>query len=63
MRTLAAQVLPAPMARAQMVSSAWYHGASSFGDLKYPSGFTQFNYVNAKAPKGGAVRQIALGHI
>ena len=61
MRTLAAQALPAPIARAQMVSSAWYHGASPFGDLKYPSGFTQFDYVNAKAPKGGAARQIALG--
>jgi microcin C transport system substrate-binding protein len=61
MRTLAAQALPAPITRAQMVSSAWYHGASPFGDLKYPSGFTQFDYVNAKAPKGGAARQIALG--
>ena len=36
MRTLAAQALPAPITRAQMVSSAWYHGASPFGDLKYP---------------------------
>ena len=44
-----------------MASSAWHHGASPFGDLKYPSGFTQFDYVNAKAPKGGAARQIALG--
>ena len=61
MGTLAAQALPAPITRAQMVSSAWYHGASPFGDLKYPSGFKQFDYVNAKAPKGGAARQIALG--
>ena len=28
---------------------------------KYPSGFKQFDYVNANAPKGGTVRQIALG--
>ena len=59
--TVAAQALPAPITRAQMVSSAWYHGISPFGDLKYPSGFKQFDYVNAKAPKGGAARQIALG--
>ena len=59
--TVAAQALPAPITRAQMVSSAWYHGVSPFGDLKYPSGFKQFDYVNAKAPKGGAARQIALG--
>src|SRR5271169_3660442 len=61
MGTLAAQALPAPIIRAQIVSSAWYHGASPFGDLKYPSGFKQFDYVNANAPKGGAARQIALG--
>ncbi len=34
---------------------------SAFGELKYPSGFKQFDYVEAKAPKGGAARQIALG--
>ncbi len=39
----------------------WRYGISQFGDLKYPQGFKQFDYVNAKAPKGGAVRQIALG--
>lgn len=26
---------------------------SAFGDLKYPKDFTQFDYVNADAPKGG----------
>ena len=29
------------------------HGLSIFGDLKYPAGFTHFDYVNAHAPKGG----------
>ena len=29
------------------------HGLSVFGDLKYPAGFTQFDYVNPNAPKGG----------
>ncbi|GKQ51687.1 extracellular solute-binding protein [Bradyrhizobium sp. Ce-3] len=30
------------------------HGMSVFGDLKYPADFQQFDYVNVKAPKGGA---------
>jgi len=48
-------------AEAQPAKPAWRHGVSLFGDLKYPSGFAQFGYVNAAAPKGGAARQIALG--
>ncbi|HEY3920443.1 MAG TPA: extracellular solute-binding protein [Stellaceae bacterium] len=33
------------------------HGLSLFGDpLKYPPGFTHFDYVNPDAPKGGSVR-------
>ena len=39
----------------------WKHGLSLFGDLKYPEGFKNFDYVNPKAPQGGAVREIALG--
>ncbi|HEX4408874.1 MAG TPA: extracellular solute-binding protein [Xanthobacteraceae bacterium] len=39
----------------------WRHGSSLYGELKYPAGFKQFEYVNAKAPKGGVARQIALG--
>lgn len=30
------------------------HGMSAFGDLKYPADFPNFDYVNVKAPKGGA---------
>src|SRR6185503_18688432 len=48
-------------AAAQGAHSAWRHGVSKFGDLKYPHGFKQFEYVNAKAPKGGSASQIALG--
>jgi microcin C transport system substrate-binding protein len=29
------------------------HGVSSFGDLKYPTDFPHFDYVNPDAPKGG----------
>jgi microcin C transport system substrate-binding protein len=39
----------------------WRHGLSLFGDLKYPEGFKNFDYVNVGAPKGGAVRMIAFG--
>ena len=39
----------------------WRHGLSLFGELKYPDGFKHFDYVNPKAPKGGAVRMIAFG--
>ena len=30
------------------------HGLSVFGELKYPAGFAQFDYVNPDAPKGGS---------
>ncbi len=46
---------------AQAQEKNWRHGTSLFGDLKYPPGFKQFDYVNANAPKGGTARQIALG--
>ncbi|MBN9007700.1 MAG: ABC transporter substrate-binding protein [Rhizobiales bacterium] len=39
----------------------WRHGLSLFNDVKYPEGFKKFDYVNPEAPKGGTVRQIALG--
>jgi microcin C transport system substrate-binding protein len=60
---LAAQRLPlsAWTRRAEAATPTWRHGVSAFGDLKYPSGFKQFEYVNASAPKSGVARQIALG--
>jgi microcin C transport system substrate-binding protein len=51
-------------ARAQTpgeTAAEWKHGLSLFGDIKYPAGFKRFDYVNPDAPKGGAVRQIAVG--
>jgi microcin C transport system substrate-binding protein len=45
----------------QPAGGAWRHGVSLFGDLKYPEGFKQFDYVNAGAPKGGTARQVAIG--
>jgi microcin C transport system substrate-binding protein len=39
----------------------WRHGLSLFGDLKYGPDFRHFDYVNPNAPKGGSVRQLAIG--
>jgi microcin C transport system substrate-binding protein len=46
-----------PPARAQ--EEVERHGMSAFGDLKYPSDFKHFDYVNPDAPKGGIFSQIA----
>jgi microcin C transport system substrate-binding protein len=54
-------LLPATTARAQNSGQQWRHGLPLFGDLKYPAGFRHFDYVNPRAPKGGAVRLMALG--
>ena len=37
------------------------HGIAMHGDLKYPSDFTNFDYVNPEATKGGTVRLHAVG--
>ncbi len=52
---------PAALAQAAPEERAWTHGLSLFGDLKYPAGFKQFDYVNASAPKGGAARLSTFG--
>jgi microcin C transport system substrate-binding protein len=48
-------------AQAAPVEPVWRHGLSLFGDLKYPADFKRFDYVNPDAPKGGTVRQVAIG--
>jgi microcin C transport system substrate-binding protein len=55
--------LGADPAAAQFSSSGknWKHGLSLFGQLKYPEGFKNFDYVNPAAPQGGTVRQVAFG--
>lgn len=37
------------------------HGLAMHGDLKYPANFQHFEYVNPAAPKGGIVKEWALG--
>jgi microcin C transport system substrate-binding protein len=36
------------------------HGLSAFGDLKYPTDFKHFDYVNPDAPKGGRLSTIGV---
>jgi microcin C transport system substrate-binding protein len=49
------------------VSPAWSqekvftHALSLFGDVKYPANFKHYDYVNPTAPKGGKLRQKAIG--
>ena len=39
----------------------WRHGLSLFGEVKYPAGFKNFDYVNPQAPQGGLIRRLAVG--
>ena len=62
---LGARQIPLPAqaadAATQPASTVWRHGISHFGDLKYPTGFKRFDYVNHNAPKGGAARLAVIG--
>jgi microcin C transport system substrate-binding protein len=42
-------------------TAGWRHGLSLFGDLKYPTGFENFDYVTTDAPKGGRARLFSVG--
>lgn len=42
-----------------LTPTAWAaHAYAQFGDVKYPAGFTHFDYVNPAAPKGGEIRMV-----
>lgn len=43
----------APLAAAELADTRSAHGFTLYGDLKYPAGFTHFDYANPDAPKGG----------
>jgi len=49
---------PAP---SQGGEAAPAHGIAMHGDLAYPADFTHFAYANPDAPKGGVLRQAAIG--
>src|SRR6266550_5138466 len=51
----------AALAQEAGAARVWRHGLSLFGELKYPAGFKQFDYVNPGAPKGGVVRLGGFG--
>src|SRR5664279_4905401 len=57
----AGSFVPSAAAQSSNLGKKWQHGLSLFGDLKYPEGFKNFDYVNPAAPQGGTVRQIAFG--
>jgi microcin C transport system substrate-binding protein len=47
---------------AALAAETWKgHGLAMHGDLKYPAGFRNFDYVNPAAPKGGEIRLSAIG--
>ncbi len=54
---LAALLLAAPAHAEQR------YGWSTFGDLKYPSDFKHFDYVNPDAPKGGRLITIGVSSV
>lgn len=42
-----------------LAPAAWAaHAYAQFGDIKYPAGFSHFDYVNPAAPKGGEIRMV-----
>jgi microcin C transport system substrate-binding protein len=45
------------------VSAEPRHGLSAFGELKYASGFKNFDYVNPDAPKGGRLALVGPGGV
>ena len=57
---LIAGALPAPPVGAAAAGRP-AHGLSMYGDLKYAPGFAHFEYVDPRAPKGGAVTLPAVG--
>jgi len=48
-----------PVVLALSAAPSWAaHAYAQFGDIKYPLGFTHFDYVNPDAPKGGEMRLV-----
>ena len=44
---------------ALLAAPSWAaHAYAQFGDVKYPAGFSHFDYVNPDAPKGGEIRMV-----
>ena len=56
---LAVTLLAPNLSQAQEIRTA--HGISLFGDVKYGPDFTNFDYVNPDAPKGGTAKLYGIG--
>ena len=44
-----------------LVFATEQHGLAMHGDLKYPKDFPHFDYANPNAPKGGSIKEWAMG--
>jgi len=60
---MGATALTSTLVPVAAVEDSELHGISTFGDLKYAPGFSQFDYVNADAPKGGMFSHVSPGAI
>lgn len=63
---MATRYLLAALVWVAFATNAWSeprHGLSAFGELKYPADFTNFDYVNPDAPKGGLLSMIGTGNL
>lgn len=60
-RTVIALGLALPLAAIRIARAAASYGLSLFGEMKYPPGFTHFDYVDPNAPKGGTMKLSAIG--
>ena len=58
---LALSMMPLPALADPAQNGPWLPATSLLGEPKYPAGFKHLDYVNPDAPKGGLVRQYALG--
>lgn len=44
----------------QVLAGGWQHALTLYGEPKYPSYFTHYQYVNPNAPKGGTLKMAYL---
>jgi microcin C transport system substrate-binding protein len=61
MRALPLLLLGLTLSGPALATRVESHGYAQFGTLKYPSGFTHFDWANPNAPKGGTLRIMAAG--
>jgi len=46
---------------ARTYAASWTSAMSMYNDLKYPTDFISFDYVNPNAPKGGSFKEASIG--